>query len=212
MNFKIKPLDLIFFTGNEFISNTIRFLEKKRLGKNAGKYSHVGLIVTSEILDHPKIKKNKLYIWESTMSGFLGNEVYNIDGKSFFGSQVRDFDQILNNYSNVYWSKFTIIVDFELIKEKFTLIFNKYNNIPYDANIFSLLGSLFPCMRYVRDHTEFKFINENWLFCSELCFKVYQELDYYDKKFDPRNVVPEDFLGLDEDGIPKLFEDPIEIN
>ncbi len=214
----IRPFDLILFKGSEIISDTIRFLEKTRLGKGAGEFSHVGMIVTSEILDHPKIKDNRLYIWESTMSGDLGEKVKNVENRSFLGSQLRDFEDVMEKYdasksTAIAWAKLTqnpcdnkSVDELKELKVKFNAIFRKYNGRPYDANIFSLMGALFPCLRQIRDCTEWKFINSDWLFCSELCFHAYQDVGLYDVKFDARDVVPVDFIGFDEDGIPNLFE------
>lgn len=219
----IRPFDLILFKGGEIISDTIRFLEKTRLGKSAGEFSHVGMIVTSEILDHPKIKDNKLYIWESTMSGDLGEKVKNVENRSFLGAQLRDFEEVMKKYdaaknTAIAWAKLMqnpcdgkSADELGEVKAKFSAIFRKYNGRPYDANIFSLLGALFPCVRQIRNSTEWKFINSNWLFCSELCFHAYQDMGLYDLKFDPRDVVPVDFIGFDEDGIPNLFESPVYI-
>ena len=219
LKYKFQPFDLVLFRGGEFVSDIISYLEEVKLGKGAGDYSHVGMIVTSDILDHPKVEKNKLYIWESTISGFLGEGVKNIQNKSFLGVQLRDFDEVAPAYDNhpdtyLGWSPMykeirEQLIERPKIKEEFTKIFNKYNGIPYDANIFSLMGALFQCCRDCREFTEVKGINHNWLFCSELCFKVYQELGVYEKKFDPSNVVPVDFIGYDEDGIPVLFDKPV---
>lgn len=203
---KIKPLDMIFFKGDDFVSETIRYLEKTRLGKEAGEFSHCGIVVTSDLISHPNIEEGKLYIWESTMSGSLGNGVYNIEGKTFFGSQVRDLEKVVNAYTNagakVAWSKLEI--EKEINKEKFQKLFEKYNGIQYDFHPLSLFGALFPCLRKTRDAV----INKDWLFCSEMCFLIYQSLDYYDYRYDSKNVVPVDFLGYDEDEIPRIFAKP----
>lgn len=220
---QIRPFDLILFKGDELISDTIRFLEKSRLGKGAGEFSHVGMIITSEVLDHPKIQENRLYIWESTMSGQLGEGVKNVDNRSFLGVQLRDFEEVVRKYDEspntaVAWAALTdnpcankSMDELMELKAKFNTIFRKYNGKPYDANLFSLVGALFPCLRKLRNLSECKFINADWLFCSELCFHAYQDLKLYDEKFDPRDVVPVDFIGYDEDGIPNLFEPPVYI-
>ena len=46
-------------------------------------------------------------------------------------------------------------------------------------------------------------------FCSELVARVYQKLGIIDQNLDPEDVTPVDFLGYDQDGIPKLVKDPV---
>lgn len=67
---KIKALDLICFKGGDPVSALIRGLEKAYDGDD--RFSHVGVIVTTEVLSHPKMKPGSLYILESTATGFLG--------------------------------------------------------------------------------------------------------------------------------------------
>lgn len=78
----IEPLDIVLFRGGDLVSNSIRFFEKERLGN--GCFSHSGIIVTRDVLFHPNMVPGKLYILESTVTGFLGCGVKNIDGKAQF--------------------------------------------------------------------------------------------------------------------------------
>lgn len=218
---EIRPLDLVLFKGSELISDSIRFFQRLKLGKGGGEYSHVGIVVTKDILDIPELKEGKLYVFESTMSGKLGQNVNNIYGKSYFGSQLRDLDELAAAYlavddsemafaklkNNVFYNESGKIND--MCKKKFTELVNKYNNVPYELNVTSLAGSLFNEVRFIRDLTEDEESSKKWLFCSELCFIVYQGLELYDKKFNPSDVVPMDFIGFDKDGIPNIFGEPI---
>jgi hypothetical protein len=218
-----RAFDLIFFKGGEIISDLIRYLEKERLGKEAGEFSHVGMIITTEILDHPKMKQGELYVWESTMSGFLSDDINNIEGTSFFGSQVRNLEELVKAYTSnkntkVAWARLKEnpldTWNINILKEKFKTVFNKYNHKRYDASIVDLLAALFPCMRGVRDVCclpRHLLISKDWLFCSELCFAVYQSMGLYDNKHDAQNVVPADLLGYDEDNIPCLVDKAIKI-
>lgn len=93
---KLRPFDCVFFCGGDFVSSTIRYIERQRLG--AGEFSHVGVIVTSDVLDHPNIVPGRRYILESTATGLLGCGVKNIDGKAAFCVQITDFDALVEAY------------------------------------------------------------------------------------------------------------------
>jgi hypothetical protein len=213
----IKPLDIILFKGDEIVSKTIRLLQRIKLGTSkVNDFSHVGMVVDSTIINreiYPWIEDNKLYIFESTLSGKLSDGIYNVEGKSFFGTQVRDLEQVVMKYQILGWSRLLdnpidFIPNFMNI---FTEIFMKYNSVKYDTNMISLLSALFPSIRCMRNSAEKFFNTQGYLFCSELCFKMYQELGLYSTEFDARNIVPVDFIGetrKDED-IPNLFEKPI---
>ena len=230
----IHPLDVIMFRGGDFISDLIRFLEKSHLRKDssagynipANAFSHIGIIVTTDILNDDRLEKGKLYIWESTMSGYLTDGIYNIDGGSFLGVQLRDFDEVFRSYdadlttriavahlkNNVFKKK-----KFQQnLKKKFTKLFAKYDGARYDANIFSLGSSLYSNLRPIRNSVERIFNTENWLFCSELVAMVFKELGFFSPNTEPKNVVPMDFLGYEADsiengGIPVIVEEPVYI-
>ena len=101
----IKPFDLILFRGADVISNSISFIEKKKLG--CGDWSHVGIAITSEYFPCLSIfdKKGKndnndndnIYIYESTMSGILGDGVNKIEGRTF-GVQLRRLSEVVPAY------------------------------------------------------------------------------------------------------------------
>lgn len=99
---QIKPFDLIFFKGGEIISKGIRLIQKTMLGIENKKdvWSHVGIVVTKELFDDPRILPNKLYISESTLSGKLADGIKNIDNKAFFGVQIRELDLLVQKYAN----------------------------------------------------------------------------------------------------------------
>lgn len=97
----IKPFDVIVIKGGEHISNAIRFIQQVTLGVKERKdvWSHMGLVVTRELYDDPRLKPGKLYLIESTLSGKFNDGVKNIDGKSFFGVQIRDLDKLAKKYT-----------------------------------------------------------------------------------------------------------------
>lgn len=205
----IRPLDIIFFKGPDFVSDIIAYAEKKQLKKvsefgydaNPDSYTHCGIVVTSDILDHPLVDQGKLYIWESTMTGNLAPDgVKNITGRSFFGSQLRDLDTLVDAYdrpnnTSIAVSHFIDFID-DSVREKFTLIFRKYDAIPYDTDPIVIGASIFQCLRPIRDVV----VEENLeMFCSELIARVYIELGFLPNTIVPSDVVPMDFLGFDTD-------------
>jgi hypothetical protein len=233
----IKPLDLVMFKGGDFVSDFIRFLEKSK-NKNihnkkyydleCDAFSHVGIVVNDEILNDPRIKPGKLYIWESTMSGKLSDGVYNIDEKSYLGVQLRDLDEVVKAYSLdkdtdiAFCSlKDSVLSHYKneyaaLLKQRFTTLFIRYNGVRYDANLYSLSSSIFTCLRSKRDEVEDACNSEEWLFCSELVAIIYRELGFIPKNVDPKNVVPMDFVGYDVDsmengGLPVVVKKPVYI-
>ncbi len=90
--------------------------------------------------------------------------------------------------------------------------YKKYNGITYDANFVALLGSIIPALRPLRHVSEElleQFTQANsWLFCSEFVAIIYQAIGVIDdmtdgiadgKLLEPKDVVPVDFLGADQD-------------
>ena len=228
----LRPFDLVLFSGGEFVSRFIKYIEQRELhhyiGPNsptsldAGAFSHVGMIVTSDILDHSNIKKDKIYIWESTASGKLGEGVKNIEDESFLGVQIRDFDALLPVYDEPNNTRVAIArvknnpvdtLGAKKAKEKFTEIYNKYNGVLYDISIIAEVGAIFGGCRKIRDVLEKSFGPDHWLFCSELIAVTYMQMGIFPKTVIPENVVPMDFLGYEQDssdtgGIPIVVKLP----
>lgn len=225
---KIKPFDLVLFKGGDFISDFIRYtqlnntdtLHNKKYNVNSNQFSHVGIVVTKSILPISSLENNKLYIWESTMSGDLTDGVPNILGESYLGVQLRDLDLVIKNYdlnpytqiafaslkNNIYED---IIYNFD-ISNNFEKLFALYNGIRYDANFLSLYSAVDKDYRYYRDTFEEILNTENWLFCSELVALVYKEVGIFPEDIDPKNVVPMDFIGFDNEdkineNVPEVF-------
>jgi hypothetical protein len=230
----LKPFDLVLFSGGDEVSAFIKFVQYRSLKDNTdglvppGEYSHVGMIVTSDICEHPNILPNKFYVLESTMSGKYGQKLGNIDGfknniyGGFLGVQIRDFEELYPRYlkggdTHIGYAKLRNNpiddpnVDKPALKLKFTNdVYYAYNGITYDANCFSLLSSLVPCIRCIRDDVEKLLGTEDWLFCSELIALVYKVMGILPDSVNVKNVVPMDFIGYDNDGdIPlNIFELP----
>lgn len=213
---QLAPLDLLLFKGGDFVSDIIRKSERLWLGKGAGEFSHVGLVVTRNLLpDNELLKWGELYIWESTISGKLGQGVKNVEGRSFLGVQLRKLDDVIEAYDSskktrVAWCPLLHPLDTTdtKITDQFTKIFKELDGRRYDANMMSLGSSLFSCMRRGRRFVEMATGTGDWLFCSELAALVYKEMGILPPDTNEKNVVPVDFIGYDKDGLPVVVETP----
>ena len=243
---KISPFDLIACRGGNLTSNLISAVQSQYLG--IGAFSHVGMIVTNDILPscaingvNINLEPGHLYLFESA---FTYGEAPDITTKSCkFGVQLRDLKEVIPQYSGdnkIAWCKlkanpFNRIEnesDVELkcrqsiIAERFKGLFALYQGRMFDADLINLFGSIFPSLRIIRDgrdevyKTLYNALNfcgvanvnsgpAGWQFCSELVANVYQAYNIIPNHIDPKNVVPVDFFGYDEDGLHALVEEPI---
>lgn len=262
---KMKPFDIIGFRGGDIISGMISKLESYKLG--VGAFSHVGMVVTADILpyicvDGKKIqlKPNHPYVFESTFSfkipGVSDGPPNIVTGKGKLGVQLRDLEEVIPRYitkqatkiawcrlrNNPFDRKNTFDSDGDIVEEpdneletrrknlrkKFTKFFNEYENRLYELDVENLLAAMFPCLRFIRKikNSIMTFLYNGlrelglvknsagpagWQFCSELIANVYQTIGVIPKSFDPRDVLPVDFFGYDEDGLPVLVDAPIYI-
>ena len=222
----LKPLDLVMFSGGEYVSHLIKFMEKNLLerpnepnnGVDPGAFSHVGMVVTSDILEHKQVLPGKFYVLESTMGGPLSQDkVLNIMGKSKFGVQLRDLEELIPSYLSSEGSAIAIArlkPEYSTLcrdKTLFTSVFKKYNGRTYDINPISLAASLLKVCRCIREPMEEMTGTNNWLFCSELVAQVYIDMGVINNSINPKNVVPMDFVGFetDKNGIPNMIDYPI---
>jgi hypothetical protein len=215
---EIKPLDLVFFGSHSLFPILIRFIESIILKNNgsdselkAGDFSHVGIIITTDIIKYPHMEDGKLYIFESTASGNnlkgISDGIENINGDSYFGVQIRDLEAIINadKKTNIAFGHLqnNPIDDITIndLKKNFTNIVNKYIGQKYDYNLIGLSSSLIPCIRFLRNITDKILDTELNLFCSELVSHIYKDLNIFPQTVKPFNVVPMDFLNFDIDSI-----------
>jgi hypothetical protein len=207
----IQPLDVIMCRGHDFISDGIKYLSFKSMGSRyeAGCFSHVGMIITKDVLDIPQLEPNKLYIWESTISGALGGHIKNIDGHAFLGVQIRDFDEVIKNYCKPHTAVAVLkLKDRSMLndnlKDKMKLLYHKYNGIRYEINYMQLFAAMYPKLRFLR----FNFTVNNFLFCSELVATIFRDLGIFPIEVEPYNVIPADYVSEgDPDGVnlPRYF-------
>jgi hypothetical protein len=236
---KIRPLDLLAFSGHEIISKTIKVAEF--LSSGDGHFSHVGLAVTTDILPPGTMVGDKelnliagqIYVFES---GFSDTVVDVVSNKRAIGVQLRNLSEIMEKSSTTVahcplidnpWNQLEDETLDELlarrneIKDKFIKIFNDYQGRFYEMSVITMTATIIPFLRPVRDLKDYLYAglmkllhrfgiaNEirgpaEWQFCSELVTRVYQEYQIISIDIDPSNVVPTDFFGKDNDGIPNI--------
>ena len=222
INFKnvgLKAFDLILFKSVDGAGKLITSLEKAKFGESGGLFSHTGIIITTEVYSDKNMKDGELYIFESTASGRLGGNIYDINSNWFIGCQIRNFHDVLKSYTSTPGNRvaFRKVLsnpletwDIHKLRERFAFIIGKYNGKPYVVNIMELFSALFPSLRIFRNKWETK----NFIFCSELVAIVYKEFNIIKDTCNPANVVPSDFIIKDEDGDIDLnkFGDIIYLN
>lgn len=212
---KIRPLDLILFRGGEFVSDSIGFLERWRLG--TGDWTHSGVVVNLDVL--PGIKNaqpDRLYVLESTSSLFASDVADIETGKHRLGVQIRDLENVVQCYltsakTKIGWCP---LIDnpsvrnkdeteerynerMTWIRKRLTALHEEVFEAFYDANCVDLFAGLFTICRPVRNLCR---CSENLYFCSELVALVYKQIGLLPSNTDVRNVVPVDFLpGVDSD-------------
>jgi hypothetical protein len=211
---QLRPLDLIVFRGSGFVSDAIVMVEKLRLG--SADWSHVGMVVTTDLIPIKNGKPGELYIWESTMSGELSDGVNNVEtGKGTFGVQIRNLADVIDKYdasvdSRIGWcallnnptvrrpddSDATYKGRLQSVKETLIEFQSEWGNSTYDYNICRLCASVCDSSNTfsvcgVGDI----FGRSDKLFCSELVATIYQLLGLLPADIDPEKISPEELLS-----------------
>lgn len=210
---QIKPLDLIVFRGNEYVSDLISLIEKDFLGN--GDWTHVGLVITPEILEIENGQPGQLYIWESTMSGQLGDGVNDVESKKGkFGVQIRHLGDVIDQYdkhpkSRIGWCplinnpllKKIHESDDHYLQRKMKIInllqtfHQTKGHVTYDYNLCNL------CSTVCCTCTETRRClcgRSNKMFCSELVATIYEMLGIM-PNIDPVRIAPVELLGYTND-------------
>jgi len=203
----IQPFDIILFDLNSFSSKIIKLsqeLQIKKRHRNVPssfrcKWSHVGIVVSSEWLNIKNGEEGKLYIWESTSSKrfkFISEgEPYDVESNTgLIGLQIRDLSAVMKNYSKK--GKFGILRlkpyirnilenEKDLVKLRLKDIHTKNYHQRYESPL-NLLSAIFPSLRRFR-------ANNARLFCSEFVAIVLERLKLLKPHQLPCNITPSDF-------------------
>jgi hypothetical protein len=211
---QLRPLDLIVFRGSEFVSDAIAMVQKLRFG--SGDWSHVGLVVTTDLIPIKNGKPGELYIWESTMSGKLSDGVNNIEtNRGTFGVQIRNLADVIDKYdlsadSRIGWctllnnptvrqpddSDATYNGRLQSVKETLLDFQSEWGNAIYDYNICRLCTSVCDSSNTLRCcGVGDIFGRSDKLFCSELVAIIYQLLGLLPADIDPEKIAPEELLS-----------------
>lgn len=212
-NPKPKPLDIIVFRGTEFVSAIIAEIQEHALNisKSGGVWTHVGLCVDNTVLDLPQLKPGKLYVLEAVFSTDDCPDV--ISGRGDFGVQIRDYDELMTKYSGrIGFASLLAYADKNTAKAALTKLWHKEEDTVYSFNCFNMCAAMFAWCRPTRDavNKAIPFVATDRIkFCSQLVAEAYNAIGLMN--VDPKNVVPMDFLGYeqDHDGVPVNMFGPV---
>lgn len=161
---KLLPFDLIAFRGGGLYSDLIAKLEEFEVG--VGTFTHVGIVVTSDILTDSFIEPGRKYLFESTLTYNSAPDI--LSGKGVLGVQLRDLETAITHYiedqdtkvawcpllNNPYADNGDLAVNVRkrrmLLKEYFTDFFRRYDNRLYEIDPTNLLAAMFPSLRLIR--------------------------------------------------------------
>lgn len=222
---QIRSFDLIAFGGQGLRSDPHYSIDD---------FSHVGMVVTSEILPNCKINNNiiylnpgNIYILESPIEYNLDIVPHLIMGEGKMCVRLIDLKEVTSSSSRVAWCKLINNPldrihneSEECLKSRCEIISQRFRDIfsTYQMDLISLSASSFPFLHKVIDIIYYLLTikkddgYDDWQFCSELVANIYQAFDIIPEHIDPKNIRPEDFFGLDHDGLRIMVESPIFIN
>jgi hypothetical protein len=219
-----QPLDLVACKGNDIVSNTI--MKGESFFEGRGIVSHVGLVVTSDILPKVTIEDidyhldpNKKYIFQSAV---LKKGLTDPVPETNTGVQIRELEEYVANYKKEEGTSITLYSLknnpwYDKNKRQnlighFTNIFEKYQGRQYAFDILLLLGASYKKVRWLRnlrDNMSYYLFGDKtgpytWMFCSELVATVYNELGIISCS-NPENFSPERLIECDIFSLRKEF-------
>lgn len=217
----LQPFDILLFRGTEIVSKIISKVSRLT-SRHEGRWTHCGIILSSGILDHPRVHPGRLYIWEATMSGRLGDGIRNINGKGQLSVQLRDLQAVVaatltnpdaeighGRLINKYRPELT--ADF---KRDFTRFFYEVDGSHYNLNLVSVLATAFKPLRFVRRLFP-RIGRRRWKICSELVADTLKFVGVYPDYIKSINVTPEDLVqparDNDDNAVPKRYHSRVEI-
>jgi hypothetical protein len=181
---KIKPYDIICFYGDGIISKIIGFFEDFTLGSD--EWTHIGMVVTTDIIPIKNGKPGKLYLLDSSMSGENHDGTINIEtgvGKS--GVQIRSLKSVIKKRLKVAWFK---LQNKPVDNTKINEFYKKHCNSNQNINIFPFVNSFLSDV-FNDDH------ERNDMHCSEFIVRFYSEIGILPKNINSGAISPVDLTG-----------------
>lgn len=224
---QLVPFDLLLFQGNFAFSKLIS--NGSKIIRDNGQFSHVGLVMTQELLPQELLSQEfqsynlntrELLIIEVTVSK-SENPVNLVTGKPSLGAQIRILkdviDEMLENdcgvaachlkenpYLKAKLNNDDILLQNikDIVKQEYEEFFIR-DQTTFDPNIFSLLGTIFPLLRPIRDTIDgiHSWIHKNhpWIFCAEFVCITYKHLGLIPQDTDEQEYLPVDFVIPDKE-------------
>lgn len=225
----IQPLDIILMYGGNGTKEIIDFITNKNI--SIGVVTHLGIVVTSDILRHYRKNGKKYRLKEGSkylMEISLQTNRKNSGAKSVI--TVRNLAKVAKEYYNGKYIKFgwsklkssSKLKDKETIKSLLTEFVRKYTGKAYYAT--SLLYTAFPILRLSEDavnqHSKSftnilvdvtrnnKPLTGGVALCSRLILDVYKLAGIVSVGYRPEEALPIDFYGYE---LPPIVENPLYI-
>lgn len=217
----IRPLDVIAFRGNDPVSDTIIGVEKyiqyaKKL------YSHVGIVVNTDIMDIKNGIKGELYILESTFA----LDVVDVESKKpRLGVQIRPLEAVVNSYLKPSDTK---VAYCKLLTNGADSTRGQINT-PYATNTKSSMSEIREKLVSFKKHIEGASYNFNLIpaivtccasekddtgrfYCSQLVAELYKHIGVFPDTVKCNTISPVELLGVaPTNDCPSVLAEPIEI-
>lgn len=208
----MRPLDVILVKSSLLFPKVIAYTQAFELKcPEKDTFSHAGIIISRDVVNDNLLEPGKLYLWESCLT----HGVYSIHhpNKKFLGSQVRPLAETLTTYDEPHNN----VVGWLRVKPRhrpafshefrrtFTEFFNSHNNVCYDFNPLNLCAAVFKKLRPTAHLLTMLTGSEKLMFCSELVATtlIISRVFPPSNKIKPCNVLPQDFLGYDNETDPQ---------
>lgn len=211
----MEVFDILFFRGNDIVSDTIITIEDIVNKRDVSLFSHVGIVVDNHILPIPELLDNTLYVMESTCSyeypgsGDVPSDIY---GKRKLGVQIRLLSAVIREYKGKV--SYGRLINRPTCTD-ISNFWNKFKRGGYDA--LSLLAIIVPCLRppakamtRLLDNVGTYVGETPFVFCSELLAILLIDIGTIPKSVDPSIVMPIDFIGA-RDLFPPIIREIVPI-
>lgn len=216
-----RPLDLVTFRGAGFVSDGISLVGQIKGADVGNSWTHVGILVNSDILPISVLKTDdpkRWFVWESSVSYNEVPDVY--ENKSVKGVQIRDFESVCSEYAKHADTEVSVFrldrnpwVDAkndagkqDQLKRQLKELHDEYKGRPYDFT--GMSAALCCCLRKLRDNSGslVKSLHDYAVFSSELVAMVYRRLRIISEDVQVDNVSPSDFFTGKEGISDSIFD------